>query len=132
MPATIEREHIELRPQINRDLEWNLSWKGPVIVMSSGNIYIKDKKPKGLTLVDVSKLFSRYPRSGYIAVKLRRTVTLKEALKWGIHTIGTKRQYRTTIDFFKVEHDRVFESRPFNGMELLSKIRESKPIKVKE
>jgi len=118
---------------MNNNVSWRLSFKGNAIVVSSGMLYLDKKKPGGLIISDVHKLFKSYPYKGAYHVVVRRRVTLKEGIEMNrIDMIGKEVDYVTSIDFYKMEYDRKFEFRPFKGYDILNNKIDSEPLKVRE
>jgi hypothetical protein len=110
---------------------WKLSETGSVLVFSSGNIFMGKKKPKGLYLGDVVKMFLAHPKQGYYETKVPRIVTLGDALAHEFEDLGTEKLMATSLDFYRVQHEREFTKLPHGGGQLLSNKYQSKPKKVK-
>lgn len=111
---------------------WRLSYVGPALIVSSGLIYTRQTKPKGLTLENVLELIKEHPYMSYYEKKLRRRVTLGDALTQGkFKELGFERDMVSSIDLIRVEHDRIFSKTPQSGQQLLNKHYGSKPMEVK-
>lgn len=111
---------------------WKLAHVGPALVFSSGNIFLGSKKPKGLSIEDVIKLFTEHPNTGYYEVKVPRVVTLGEAVDRNFNDMGKKIMMYTSIDFHRAEHDRIFKKLPKTGGQLMNNKYESETIHIKE
>jgi len=111
---------------------WRLSYIGSALVVSSGLLYTKQTKPKGLTLDDILELIEEHPRAGYYEKKLQRRVTLGDALAQGkFDKLGKEVDMVSSIDLVRLEHDRVCSKTPQTGQQLLSKRYSSKPVRIK-
>ena len=111
--------------------KWRLSYIGSALVVSSGLLYTKQTKPKGLTLDDILGMIKEHPRAGYYEKRLRRRVTLGDALSQDkFSELGVERDMVSSIDLIRLEHDRVFIKTPQTGQQLLSKHYSSKPVRI--
>ncbi len=113
--------------------EWKLSYTGECLIVSSGLIYLNDRKPKGLRLADVLELIKAHPRIGYYETKIKRRVTLGDALnakKFG--ELGTIKEMSTSVDLYKLDLGRNFSKLPISGEQLLKNHYQSKPITIQE
>ena len=108
-------------------MNWRLSYEGSALVVSSGLVFYSDKKPKGLTLEMILKAIKEHPRTSYYEWRLKRRVTLSDALAQDkfIDT-GKFANMVSSIDLVRLEHDRVFCKVPMIGEQLLSKRYRSK------
>jgi len=110
---------------------WRLSYIGSALVVSSGLLYTKQTKPKGLTLDNILEMIKEHPRAGYYEKRLRRRVTLGDALSQDkFNELGKEVDMVSSIDLLRLEHDRVFSKIPQTGQQLLSKRYSSKPVEV--
>jgi len=110
---------------------WRLSYIGSALIVSSGLLYTKQTKPKGLTLDDILEMIKEHPRVGYYEKRLRRRVTLGDALSQDkFDKLGKEVDMVSNIDLVRLEHDRVFSKTPQTGQQLLSRHYKSKPIEV--
>jgi len=110
---------------------WRLSYIGSALVVSSGLLYTKQTKPKGLTLDNILEMIKEHPGAGYYAKKLKRRVTLGDALSQDkFNELGKEVDMVSNIDLIRLEHDRVFSKTPYTGQQLLNKHYSSKPVKV--
>ena len=110
--------------------KWRLSYIGSALVVSSGLLYTKQTKPKGLTLDNILEMIKEHPGVGYYEKRLRRRVTLGDALSQGkFNELGKETDMVSSIDLIRLEHDRVFFKTPQTGQQLLNKHYQSKPIK---
>ena len=110
---------------------WRLSYIGSALVVSSGLLYTKQTKPKGLTLDGILELIKEHPKAGYYEKRLRRRVTLGDALSQDkFSELGREVDMVSSIDLVRLEHDRVFDKTPQTGQQLLSKHYKSKPKEV--
>ena len=111
--------------------KWRLSGIMPALVVSSGLVFYGDKKPKGLCYDDVMAMIKEHPRVGYYEKKLKRRVTMADALAQGkFDDIGKTVEMVSSIDFIKLQHDRVFTKIPKTGGALLENKYRSEPIEV--
>jgi len=111
---------------------WRLSYIGSALIVSSGLLFTKQTKPKGLTLDDILELIKEHPRAGYYEKRLRRRVTLGDALSQDkFHELGREIDMVSSIDFLRMEHDRVFNKTPQTGQQLLNRHYSSKPMRIK-
>ena len=110
---------------------WRLSYAGSALVISSGLVFYSNKKPKGLGLEDVLELIKEHPRAGYYEKRLRRRVTLGDALSQDkFDKLGKEVDMVSSIDLVRLEHDRVFVKTPQTGQQLLNKHYGSKPVRI--
>jgi hypothetical protein len=105
----------------------------PAIVAGSGNAFIGDRRPLGLTMQMVKEAFELRPLDTYYEWHLPRRVTLGEALNgtWG--ELGEVKPHYTSIDILMTNHlgrDRVFADMPRNGGDIMRKKFKSKAITV--
>lgn len=108
--------------------EWRLSYTGPALIISSGLVYIGMTKPKGLTLDMILEAIKEHPRVSYYEWKLKRRVTLGDALAQGkFADTGKLANMVSSIDLVRLEHDRVFDKLPITGEQLVKKRYQSKP-----
>ena len=111
--------------------KWRLSYIGSALVVSSGLLYTKQTKPKGLTLDDILGMIKEHPRAGYYEKRLRRRVTLGDALNQErFSELGQTKDMVSNIDLVRLEHDRVFCKTPQTGQQLLSRHYSSKPVRI--
>ena len=111
--------------------KWRLSYIGSALIVSSGLLYTEQTKPKGLTLDDILKMIKEHPKAGYYEKRLRRRVTLGDALSQDkFNELGKETDMISSIDLVRLERDRVFIKTPQTGQQLLSKKYQSKPIKI--
>lgn len=120
-------------PVENSNKEWRLSYEGSALVISSGLVFYADKKPKGIGLGDILDLIKEHPQSGYYEKRIRRRVTLGDALSQDrFNDLGKEVDMISSVDLVRLEHDRVFKKTPMTGRQLLSKKYRSKPKHVKD
>ena len=111
--------------------EWRESHVGLALVISSGLVFYANKKPKGLGLEDVLELIKEHPQMSYYEKRLRRRVTLGDALsQHKFNELGKERDMVSSIDLVRLEHDRVFVKTPQTGQQLLNKHYGSKPVRI--
>jgi len=111
--------------------QWKLAYEGPCLVVSSGLIYTKQTRPKGLTLDEVLSLIKAHPSRAYYEKTLRRRLTLGDAINQDrLQDIGKEMDFSVSINLLYATHDRAFDKLPSNGRQLLSRKFRSKPIKV--
>ena len=111
--------------------EWRLSYIGSALVVSSGLLYTKQTKPKGLTLDDILEMIKEHPKAGYYEKRLRRRVTLGDALAQDkFQELGKEVDMLSSIDLEAIERDRVFIKTPQIGQQLLNKHYSSKPMRI--
>jgi len=113
--------------------KWRLSYTGSALVVSSGLVFYADKKPKGLTLDIILEAIQKHPRTAYYEWRLKRRVTLSDALAMGkFEDTGKIANMISSIDLLRLEHDRVFHKVPETGEQLLNKIYRSKSNHVNQ
>ena len=111
--------------------QWKLAYEGPALVVSSGLVYTKMTKPKGLHLGEVLEMIKAHPRRNYYERTLRRRLTLGDALAQDrIEDIGKEMDFNVSLNLINPLHDRDFKKLPQSGQQLLSRKYTSKPIKV--
>jgi len=111
--------------------KWKLAYIGPALVISSGLVYTGMTKPKGLTLDDILEMIKEHPRVGHYEKRLKRRLTLGDALARGeLEKLGTEVEMVSSIDFYKLNVDRDFKKLPKSGGQLLSSKWRSKPNKI--
>lgn len=108
---------------------WKLAYEGETLVFSSGNLFIANKRPKGISLDKAVEMLTEHPRQGYYETKISRRVTLGDAVSRNFDDLGEYKEMTSYLDFFRVEHDRDFRQLPKNGGQLLGKVFESEPYK---
>lgn len=115
--------------------QWKLSSVSPALVVSSGLVFLKDKKPKGLYLDDILEMIKEHSdRNAYCKVIPRR-MTLAEAIEYNeFSKLGVMRNTYSCIDLslLEINLERVFEDLPRTGRQLLSRKYRSKPARVGE
>jgi len=109
--------------------QWRQSYTGPALSVSSGLLYYGGKKPKGLRLEDILKLVREHPNKGYYEKQLKRRVTLGDALgdSGKFEDLGKEKAMVSTIDLYRLSHDRNFAKLPQTGGALLKNKYRSKP-----
>ena len=113
--------------------KWKLAGIYSALVVSSGNIFLGDKHPKGLYIDDVLGMIKANPNDQYYSREHKRKVTLHEAIQYGeIEKLGQEQTTHSSLDLLLMEQDREFESLPRTGRELLEKHYKSKPRVIKE
>lgn len=112
--------------------EWKLNSITPAIIVSSGLVFYADKKPKGLGFEDVLEMIKKHPRVGYYEKRLKRRVTLADALALDrFEDLGQEVEMISSIDLIRIEHgDREFEKTPHSGEQLLNNHYKSKPRRI--
>ena len=122
-------KEVKLR---DADVGWRLSYTGPALVVSSGLVFLGDKKPKGLILDDILEMIREHPRQEYYRKEIMRRVALGDALATDFDDLGRERAMGSSITLFHQEHDREFPKLPSNGEQLLRRHYRSRPIRVME
>lgn len=111
--------------------EWRLSYIGEALVVSSGLVFCADKKPKGLSFEDMMQLIKEHPRESYYVKKIKRRVTLGDALNndkfW---EMGKEIEMTSSIDLVRLEHDRIFKQTPKSGQQLLKNKYQGEPKRL--
>lgn len=111
--------------------KWRLSYSGEALVFSSGLVYTKTTKPKGLTLLVIKKMIEEHPKVGHYETRLKRRLTLADALvKDRLQDIGKEIELSSSIDFYQQQHDRVFPKVPKTGEQLIKNKYNSRPIEI--
>ena len=107
---------------------WRLSYIGSALVISSGLVYTGRTRPKGLTLDMILAAIKEHPKVSYYEWKLKRRVTLSDALAQGKFTdTGKLANMVSSIDLVRLEHDRKFKKLPASGSQLLKNKYRSEP-----
>ena len=118
---------------MNNSSKWRLSYTGPALVVSSGLVYTQQTKPKGLTLNIILEMIQEHPRTAHYEKKLKRRLTLADSLSRNTpEDIGKVVELSSSIDLYRLEHDREFNKLPKTGEQLLANKHKSKPKKVTE
>ena len=110
--------------------QWRLSSVSPALVISSGLVFLRGKKPKGLTLEDVLEMIKKHPGKGYYERSVTRRVTLGDALVGEFADLGKEKEMFSSIDLYQAQHDREFSKVPETGRQLLGNHYKSKPRTV--
>lgn len=111
--------------------QWKLSSVGPALVVSSGLVFLRGKKPKGLYLDDILEMIKEHPGRSYYCKVIPRRVTLGEALERNeLESLGQVRDTYSSIDLMLLQPERDFEGLPKTGRQLLSKHYKSKPKEI--
>jgi len=112
--------------------KWKLVGVYPALVISSGNIFLGDRHPKGLYLDDVLDMIKANPDDQYYGKESKRKVTLYEAVKFSeLDRLGQEQTTHTSLDLLLMEQDREFKELPQTGGELLEEHYKSKPKEIK-
>lgn len=109
---------------------WKLAYEGATLVFSSGNLFIRDKRPKGISLSEAVGMLNEHPKQGYYETMISRRVTLGDALSRNFDDLGEYKEMTSSLDFYRVDHDREFKKLPVNGGQLLRNKYESIPIRI--
>lgn len=118
---------------MNNNGQWKLSSVSPALVVSSGLIFLRNKKPKGLHLDDILGMIKEHPGRSYYCKVIPRRVTLAEAVEYGeLDKLGITRNTYSSIDLNLLKPEKEFEDLPRTGRQLLSKHYRSKSREVKE
>jgi len=111
--------------------KWRLEYKGEALVWSSGLVYTRTTKPKGLVLQDVLGMIKDHPRRAYYQKPLTRRLTLADSLaRHRLGDIGKPVEFSVSLSLINVEHDRDFKKLPQSGEQLLRNNYRSRPRKV--
>lgn len=109
-------------------------WKGrdtSALVFSSGQLFEGNKRPHGLNLTEILEMMTQKPREGYYQKLIDQRVTLGNALERDkFKDLGKVLPSFTSLDFYKVSHDRDFDKLPMTGKQLLDKRYKSKARRV--
>jgi len=112
----------------SKDGEWRLNSIAPAIIVSSGLVFHADKKPKGLTFDAVLEMIKEHPKVGHYEKRLRRRLTLADALaQENLEDMGKEVEMTSSLDFYKLSADRDFNKLPKTGQQLLNNKYKSKP-----
>jgi len=108
--------------------QWKLAYEGEALVVSSGLVYTNLTKPKGLTLQEALAMIRQHPRRSYYERKLRRRLTLGDALgQQRLGDLGKEMDFAVSLNLISPVHDRDFEKLPQTGGQLLNRRYTSKP-----
>ena len=102
--------------------EWRLSYVGEARVVSSGLVYTRETKPKGLRIDDILQMVKEHPRRGYYQKKIERHLTLGDCAAHPqlVQYIGMEMSFSSSINLIHQEHDREFKKQPRTGQALLN------------
>lgn len=114
------------------DGRWRLTYEGDALSVSSGLIYTRETKPKGLRINDIMGLIREHPRRGYYEKKVERKLTLGDCSQHPqlLNFIGMNTAFSSSINLIHQEHDRVFKKKPRTGESLLNNKFRSSPRTV--
>jgi hypothetical protein len=108
--------------------QWKLAYEGQALMVSSGLVYTRQTKPKGLHLEDVVEMITEHPRRSYYQRTLRRRLTLGDALAQSrLKDLGKDMDFNVSVNLIAPVHDRDFEKLPNTGGQLLRNKYRSKP-----
>ena len=111
---------------------WKLNSITPAIIVSSGLVFYANKKPKGLNFDAVLEMIKEYPKVGHYEKRLKRRLTLADALaRDKLDKLGQEVEMTSSIDFYKQVHDRDFAKLPKTGEQLLNNHYSGKPRRIK-
>lgn len=103
------------------------------LILSPGYLYTPSNKPHGLYLGDILEMIEKHPRENYYSTKIKRPVTLSEAIENDdIKSVGDIREHQTSVDLITARNNQVvnFDEFPVNGKELLENKYYGEPVKV--
>lgn len=112
-------------------VKWRLAYQGEALVVSSGLVYTKTTKPKGLQIEQIKEMIKQKPRASYYQTGITRRVTLGDNIaRTNPEMIGREIEFFSSVDLADPEHDRIFDKLPLTGKELMNKHYKSRPIKL--
>jgi hypothetical protein len=112
---------------LNNNGDWKLNGAYSTLVISSGLVYLANKKPKGLHLEEVLGMIKEHPHSSYYGKLIPRRVTLGDALTLGkFELLGQVIDKHSSLDLSLLDPDRNFSELPKTGYQLLNKHYRSK------
>jgi hypothetical protein len=118
---------------MNNQPKWTLSEQGSALVIGSGLLFFKDKKPQGINYETIMQSIKNSPNSDLYQVIHKRRLTLGKAIDMNmLDKLGEMIEFSTTINVHTIIHDRDFEDLPQTGKELLNNKFESKAYMVDE
>lgn len=110
---------------------WKRNYMGEAVVASSGLQFLNNKRPQGLSLQDIKTIIAANPDAGYYEKIIMKPVTLGEAIQSSrIEDIGKVVGKVCSLDLYLTRHDRIFDNRPINGEELLTRTYRSMARKI--
>lgn len=113
------------------DNQWKLAYEGEALVVSSGLVYTKITKPKGLTLDEVTVMIKEHPQRPYYEKVVKRRLTLGDSLaQQRLADIGKEMGFSVSLSLINPVHDRDFVKLPQTGGQLLKNKYRSKPRRV--
>jgi hypothetical protein len=122
---------VDRELDISKDYGWRLAYEGEALIISSGLVYTQLTKPKGLHLGEVLEMIKEHPRQPYYERKIKRRLTLGDALAQDrLNDLGKEMEFSVSINLLNQNHDRIFPKVPQTGEQLLKRHYISKPIKV--
>jgi hypothetical protein len=108
--------------------DWKLTSESDVLVVSSGLVYTRVTKPKGLRLEDILGMIAEHPRRKYYSKGVVRRLTLGDSLAQSrLQDIGKEIEFQSSISLIEQEHDRDFTKVPKTGEALLQNKYKSTP-----
>jgi len=108
--------------KLNNNGGWKFNGAYSTLVISSGLVYLANKKPKGLHLEEVLGMIKEHPHSSYYGKLIPRRVTLGDALTLDkFELLGQVIDKHSSIYLGSLEPDRNFGELPTTGYQLLNK-----------
>jgi hypothetical protein len=118
---------------MNNIPKWTLTDTGSALVVGSGNLFFKEKRPQGINYETLMKLIKANPNNDLYQVKIKRRLTLGKAIEMNmLDKIGEEIEFSTTINIHTLIQDRDYSDLPQTGKELITHIYESKAYIVDE
>lgn len=101
---------------------WKLTHETDALVVSSGLVYTRTTRPKGLVLQDILDMITEHPRSSYYAKRVKRRLTLSDSLAQNrLAEVGREIFFNSSISLIEQQHDRDFAELPKTGEALLGR-----------
>lgn len=114
-------------------MEWKLKVTGPALLVSSGMLFLGNKKPQGVDLKTVMNAIKLHPKQISYRFPIPKRTTLKEAINRGRHgEVGVIFPHFTTITILGMQHERYYPKKPETGQQLTLSQYDSIPMVVHE
>lgn len=108
---------------------WKQDSTGECLVLSTGNMFYGKRKPKQLSITETLEMIKTHPYSRRWYKTVRRRMTLGDTMVSRC-VLGEIKDVETGVEL-SLEHDRHFPELPSSGKQLLKRVYNSQPIKIK-
>ncbi|MEE9302308.1 MAG: hypothetical protein V3U84_00850 [Thiotrichaceae bacterium] len=132
--SVIADTYIDLPRQNNVPMGgWRFTGSDDLLVLSSGRVYHREKKPQGLNYEEIVELISKKPRQSYYTANLKRRQTLEESIQLNdLNGLGKRKSTTSSFDLnlLRASRDREYPKFPMTGEQLLNGQFKSFPINI--